>query len=90
MVGTAVNWAICRSISCLHCGQSTAGCFLRTLSAVDIASGWWEGEALADTLPTTTQAGLERIRRRLRFACRAEIHADNDSDCCKRSRPVLV
>jgi hypothetical protein len=62
----------------LHCGQSTAGCFLRTLSAVDIASGWWEGEALPDTLQMTTQSGLERIRRRLPFALR-EIHPDNDS-----------
>ncbi len=31
-----------------HCGPSTAGDSLSTLSAVDTATQWWEGEALAD------------------------------------------
>lgn len=62
----------------LHCGQSTAGCFLRTLSAVDIATGWWEGQALTDTLQASTESALEQIRRRLPFVLR-EIHPDNDS-----------
>jgi hypothetical protein len=31
----------------LHCGPSTAGEYLHTLSAADIATGWWEGEAIA-------------------------------------------
>jgi hypothetical protein len=62
----------------MHCGQTAAGCFLRTISAVDIATGWWEGQALPDPLQMTTAAGLEQIRRRLPFALR-EIHPDNDS-----------
>ena len=28
----------------LHCGRSTAGEYLLTLSATDIATGWWEGQ----------------------------------------------
>ena len=29
-----------------HCGRSTAGEYLHTLSAADIATGWWEGEPI--------------------------------------------
>ena len=29
-----------------HCGTSTAGEYINTISVVDIASGWWEGEAI--------------------------------------------
>src|ERR1039458_6626390 len=35
----------------LHCGRSTAGEYLHTLSAADIATGWWEGEAIARRAP---------------------------------------
>jgi hypothetical protein len=62
----------------LHCGQSAAGQFLRTLSIVDIATGWWDGEALLDLDQNSTRAALDRIRRRLPFRMR-EIHPDNDS-----------
>jgi hypothetical protein len=30
-----------------HCGRSMAGEYVHTLSAVDIASSWWEGEPIA-------------------------------------------
>src|SRR6476659_4530572 len=29
-----------------HCGRSTSGEYMHTLSAVDLASSWWEGEAI--------------------------------------------
>jgi hypothetical protein len=29
-----------------HCGRSNGGEYLHTLSAADIASGWWEGDAI--------------------------------------------
>lgn len=61
-----------------HCGQSTAGAFLWTLSAVDIASNWWEGQPVGDRTQTSTRDALDSIRRRLPFAIR-EIHPDNDS-----------
>jgi hypothetical protein len=60
-----------------HCGQSTAGSFLWTISMVDIASGWWEGEVIADRTQVATRHALHRIRRRLPFRLR-ELHPDND------------
>jgi len=62
----------------LHCGRSTAGEYLHTLSAVDIASSWWEGEAIAGRSQRATRGGLDRIRGRLPFAIK-ELHPDNDS-----------
>jgi len=60
-----------------HCGQSTAGSFLWTLSAVDIATNWWEGEPVMDRTQGSTRCALDAIRRRLPFRLR-EIHPDND------------
>jgi hypothetical protein len=85
-----------------HCGQSTAGSFLWTVSMVDIATAWWEGEVIADRTQTATRSALNRIRQRLPFRLR-ELHPDNDSailnnllvDYCRtnqialsRSRPL--
>jgi hypothetical protein len=66
-----------------HCGASTAGSFLWTLSLVDIASGWWEGEALIDRTAVATRGGLNRIRQRIPFRIR-ELHPDNDSSVINR------
>ncbi len=62
----------------LHCGRSSGGEYLHTLSAVDIATSWWEGEALLRRSQEATREGLDRIRKRLPFAIR-EIHPDNDT-----------
>jgi hypothetical protein len=85
-----------------HCGQSLAGSFLWTLSAVDIATNWWEGGVVVDRTQTATRQELDRIRLRLPFRIR-ELHPDNDSsfinhllmDYCRgnqiarsRSRPL--
>jgi hypothetical protein len=61
-----------------HCGQSTAGSYLWTVSMVDIATGWWEGEVIAERTQTATRSALNRIRQRLPFRLR-ELHPDNDS-----------
>ncbi|MGH9786793.1 MAG: integrase catalytic domain-containing protein [Terriglobia bacterium] len=66
-----------------HCGQSTAGSFLWTLSVVDIASNWWEGRALVDRTQWATRRGLDHIRRGLPFRIR-ELHPDNDSSAINR------
>jgi hypothetical protein len=76
-----------------HCGRSTGGEYIHTLSAVDIASGWWEGEAIAVRSQRETKQGLERMRPRFPFAIR-EIHPDNDNvmindllwDWCRESK----
>ena len=61
-----------------HCGRSTAGEYVHTLSAADIATGWWEGEAIMGRSQIATKTGMESIRQRLPFRIR-EIHPDNDS-----------
>jgi len=77
----------------LHCGRSTAGEYLLTLSATDIATGWWEGRPQLGRSQKATQESLEQIRRRLPFRVR-EVHPDNDSgilndllwEYCRRHR----
>jgi hypothetical protein len=61
-----------------HCGRSNGGQYLHTLSAVDIASSWWEGEVISSRSQQATQEAMETIRQRAPFRIR-EIHPDNDS-----------
>jgi len=61
-----------------HCGRSTAGEYIHTLSAVDIATSWWEGEAITSRSQQATQQGLDAIRKRAPFRF-LEVHPDNDS-----------
>jgi hypothetical protein len=61
-----------------HCGRSNGGEYVHTLSAVDIASGWWEGEAISSRNQEATKEGMEAIRKRVPFRIR-EIHPDNDT-----------
>jgi Integrase core domain len=61
-----------------HCGRSSGGQFIHTLSVVDIATGWWEGEAITARTQEATREALDRIRKRAPFRFR-EIHPDNDS-----------
>jgi len=76
-----------------HCGRSTGGDYIHTLSAVDIASGWWEGQAIAVRSQQETKTGLEQMRPRFPFPVQ-EIHPDNDSamindllwDWCRAAR----
>lgn len=76
-----------------HCGRSTAGEYLHTLSAADIATGWWEGEPILGRSQVATKEGMDRIRGRLPFRI-LEIHPDNDSgmindllwDYCRKAR----
>jgi hypothetical protein len=60
-----------------HCGRSTGGQYIHTVSVVDIASGWWEGEAIPARTQEATREALDRIRKRAPFRFR-EIHPDND------------
>ena len=62
----------------LHCGRSSAGEYVVTLSATDIATGWWEGSAQMGRSQHATQQSVERILRRAPFRV-LEVHPDNDS-----------
>lgn len=61
-----------------HCGSSKRGEYLNTLSATEISSGWWEGEAVMGRGQYPTLVGLQKIRERVPFSW-LEIHPDNDS-----------
>jgi hypothetical protein len=62
----------------VHCGRSSAGEYVHTLSAVDIASGWWEGEPQMGRSQKAAEAGFDTLRQRFPFRVR-ELHPDNDS-----------
>jgi hypothetical protein len=61
-----------------HCGRSTGGDYIHTISAVDIATNWWEGQAIAVRSQQASKEGLNEIRSRFPFRIR-ELHPDNDS-----------
>lgn len=61
-----------------HCGRSTGGDYIHTLSTVDIATNWWEGQAIAVRSQQAAKEGLSQIRDRMPFAI-LELHPDNDS-----------
>jgi len=61
-----------------HGGRSSGGEYAHTLSTVDIATGWWEGQAIPGRSQRATGEGLDEIRRRCPFRLR-EVHPDNDS-----------
>lgn len=62
-----------------HCGSSSAGEFINTLSSVDIMSGWWEGEAVLGKGQIPVQESMERIRKRCSFPWKG-IHSDNGKE----------
>lgn len=62
-----------------HCGQSARGEFLCTLSTTDIATGWWEGEAVLGRGQLNTTLGLDRIKHRFPFNWK-RIHSDNGTE----------
>jgi hypothetical protein len=62
----------------LHGGRSPAGEYLHTLSAVDIASGWWEGEPQMGRSQKASRESFDQLRRRFPFRLR-KAHPDNDS-----------
>ena len=62
-----------------HCGQSTRGEYICTLSCTDIASGWWEAEAIMGRSQHATFEALKRFRQRFPFVWK-EIHSDNGTE----------
>lgn len=62
-----------------HCGRKAAGDFLNTLSNTDIATGWWEGEAVMGRGQLRVFSGLCLARDRFPFLWQ-EIHSDNGTE----------
>lgn len=61
-----------------HCGRSTGGDYIHTISAVDIGSNWWEGQGIRVRSQQAAKEGLSLIQPRFPFPIR-ELHPDNDS-----------
>lgn len=62
-----------------HCGTSTAGTYLCTLTMVDIATGWTECRALADKGQDSVYAAIKEVRTRLPFPLLG-LDSDNGSE----------
>lgn len=61
-----------------HCGQTTEGQYLNTLTATDIATGWTECFLLPHRSQHAVTAAMDELRRRLPFPLLG-IDCDNDS-----------
>lgn len=61
-----------------HCGNSSAGEFVNTISVTDVASSWWEGQAIMGRGQQRSFEALTKIRKRTPFPW-TEIHPDNDT-----------
>jgi len=48
----------------IHCGSSTFGEYINTLSTTEVSSGWWEGEAIMGKSQESTFQALKKIRER--------------------------
>jgi len=62
----------------LHCGVSTDGEYVHSLSTMEISTGWWEGEAVMGRAPSRIFNALKEIRERSPFAWLG-IDSDNDN-----------
>ena len=60
----------------VHCGSSTLGEYVNTLSTTEISSGWWEGEAIMGRTQEYSFWALKEIRKRTLFDWRG-IDSDN-------------
>jgi hypothetical protein len=62
-----------------HCGSSTVGEYVNTVSTTEIYSGWWEGEAIMGKSQECTSQALKEERRRSSFQWKG-LDSDNGSE----------
>jgi transposase InsO family protein len=67
----------------LHCGESTEGFFLTTLTAVDVASGWTELQPVWGMGMSRVGGAVQGVSLRLPFSLR-ELHTDNGGEFINR------
>lgn len=63
----------------LHCGESTAGFYLTSLCAVDVATGWTELQPVWGLGKQRVGTAIHHIRQRLPFRMQS-LHTDNGSE----------
>lgn len=62
-----------------HCGDNALGPFISTLNTTDIATGWFEAEAVMGKAQERILAGVEKIKNRSPYII-AGIDSDNGSE----------
>jgi len=62
-----------------HCGDNTQGFYLTTLSAVDVATGWYEPMAVWGKYQVQVRGALHNIQRRLPMPLKG-VHSDSGSE----------
>jgi transposase InsO family protein len=67
----------------LHCGESTEGFFLTTLTTVDVASGWTELQPVWGMGMSRVGGAVQGVSLRLPFSLR-ELHTDNGGEFINR------
>jgi len=63
----------------VHCGSSTLGEYVNTLSTTEVSSGWWEGEAIMGRSQEYSFWALKEIRKRTPFNWKG-MDSDNGSE----------
>lgn len=63
----------------VHCGSSSLGEYINTLSVTEVSSGWWEGEAIMGRSQEHSFWALKEIRERTSFDWKG-IDSDNGSE----------
>ncbi len=63
----------------IHCGSSTLGEYINTLSTTEVSSGWWEGEAIIGKSQEATFQALKKIRGMTPFEWKG-LDSDNGSE----------
>lgn len=61
-----------------HCGNSAVEPFVHAISSTDLASGWWEGQAILKRGMRATVCGLDLCQSRYPLSWQG-FHVDNDS-----------
>lgn len=67
-----------------HCGQSSSGPFISTISATDIYSGWWQGRAVMNMGQEAVLAGLTGLKNECPFVWQS-LHSDNGQSFINKS-----
>ena len=67
-----------------HCGDSTEGFYLNTLSAVDVATGWYEPVAVWGKGQTRVGGAVHDVRKRLPVSLLG-LHSDNGGEFINQS-----
>lgn len=62
-----------------HCGETTAGTYLNTLNATDLATGWTECLALPNKSQTATFQAIKNLQAKLPFPLLG-LDSDNGSE----------